>query len=103
MPGPDDANLRIVSDGQKNPSGEPRVAAIECPQRRYDPEAVGRSVDRAIAALSLSGSFVQPADRVVLKPNWVKEHDERFPGPVRWEHVVTHPTVIEAVARWAAA
>ncbi|PYL01362.1 MAG: hypothetical protein DME19_01885 [Verrucomicrobia bacterium] len=38
----------------------------------------------------------------MLKPNWVKEHDERFPGPNRWEHVVTHPTVIEAVARWAA-
>jgi uncharacterized protein (DUF362 family) len=39
---------------------------------------------------------------VVLKPNWVKEHDERFPGPNRWEHLVTHPAVIEAVASWVA-
>ena len=37
----------------------------------------------------------------MLKPNWVKEHDERHPGPDRWEHVVTHPAVIEAVIRWA--
>ena len=37
----------------------------------------------------------------MLKPNWVKEHDERHPGPGRWEHVVTHPAVIEAVIRWA--
>ncbi|SVA09449.1 uncharacterized protein METZ01_LOCUS62303, partial [marine metagenome] len=37
----------------------------------------------------------------VLKPNWVKEHDERHPGPGQWEHVVTHPAVIEAVIRWA--
>jgi uncharacterized protein (DUF362 family) len=38
----------------------------------------------------------------VLKPNWVKEHDERRPGPNAWEHVVTHPRVIDAVARWVA-
>ncbi|HVY71401.1 MAG TPA: DUF362 domain-containing protein, partial [Verrucomicrobiae bacterium] len=43
-----------------------------------------------------------PGDRVVLKPNWVKEHDERHPGPNQWEHVVTHPAVIEAVIRWVA-
>src|SRR5262249_21360025 len=28
--------------------------------------------------------------------------DERAPGTGRWQHVVTHPAVIEAVARWAA-
>lgn len=38
----------------------------------------------------------------MLKPNWVKEHDERRPGPGQWEHVVTHPAVIEAVAKWVA-
>ena len=37
----------------------------------------------------------------MLKPNWVKEHDERHPGPNQWEHVVTHPAVIGAVAEWA--
>jgi len=37
-----------------------------------------------------------------LKPNWVKEHDERHPGPNQWEHVITHPAVIEGVIRWVA-
>src|SRR5207244_3846516 len=41
-------------------------------------------------------------NRVVVKPNWVKEHDERYPGPDHWEHVVTHPSVIEGVVRWVA-
>ncbi|MGZ8900214.1 MAG: DUF362 domain-containing protein, partial [Limisphaerales bacterium] len=36
----------------------------------------------------------------MLKPNWVKEHDERQPGPDHWKHVVTHPEVIRAVAEW---
>jgi uncharacterized protein (DUF362 family) len=53
-----------------------------------------------LAGLGLGDDFVRPGDRVVLKPNWVKEHDERFPGPDRWEHMVTHPVVIEAVAFW---
>jgi len=50
----------------------------------------------------LPAHFVGPGDRIALKPNWVKEHDERYPGPDHWEHVVTHAAVIEAVARWAA-
>jgi uncharacterized protein (DUF362 family) len=61
-----------------------------------------RLVDQSMAALRLGAGFVRPGDRVVLKPNWVKEHDERFPGPDQWEHVVTHPAVIEGVVRWAA-
>src|SRR6185295_8982078 len=67
-----------------------------------DSVAVANLVKQSLTALALAASFVRPGDRVLLKPNWVKEHDERFPGPNRWEHVVTHPTVIEAVALWAA-
>lgn len=37
---------------------------------------------------------------VVIKPNWVKENDERHPGPNAWEHVVTDPTVIRSAAAW---
>lgn len=59
-------------------------------------------VSAAIDALGLSSDFVRPGDNVVLKPNWVKEHDERFPGPNQWEHVVTHPSVIEGVIAWVA-
>ncbi|MDB6137518.1 MAG: hypothetical protein JWO94_590 [Verrucomicrobiaceae bacterium] len=59
-------------------------------------------VAQAIALLQLEAGFIRPGDNVVLKPNWVKEHDERFPGPDQWEHVVTHPSVIEGVIRWVA-
>jgi uncharacterized protein (DUF362 family) len=59
-------------------------------------------VHAAVDLLGLPADFIKPGDRVVLKPNWVKEHDERRPGPDQWEHVVTHPSVIEAVANWAA-
>jgi uncharacterized protein (DUF362 family) len=66
---------------------------------RTDVEA---AVTTAIAALNLPAGFIRKGERVVLKPNWIKEHDERKPGPGEWEHVITHPSVIEAVARWAA-
>jgi uncharacterized protein (DUF362 family) len=61
-----------------------------------------RQVAEAIDALGLPGDFIRSGDRVVLKPNWVKEHDERHPGPGQWEHVVTHPDVIEGVIHWVA-
>lgn len=79
-----------------------RVAAFAGPTSYDDPGAITQLVRDAIDGLDLPPGFVRPGDRVVLKPNWVKEHDERYPGPDRWEHVVTHPVVIEAVVRWAA-
>lgn len=83
-------------------AGSARVAAFSGVESYGDARRVTDLVGEALSALSLPPSFVQSGDRVVLKPNWVKEHDERFPGPNQWEHVVTHPTVIEAVANWAA-
>lgn len=68
-----------------------------------DASAIRRLVERTLDSLGLPSDFIKPGDRVVLKPNWVKEHDERRPGPNQWEHVVTHPSVIEAVVHWAAA
>jgi uncharacterized protein (DUF362 family) len=67
-----------------------------------DRAATLRQVACAIDALGLPADFIRCGDRVVLKPNWVKEHDERRPGPGQWEHVVTHPDVIEAVVHWVA-
>lgn len=67
-----------------------------------DRATINRQVHEAIEALELPADFIRPGDHVVLKPNWVKEHDERRPGPGQWEHVVTHPAVIEAVIAWAA-
>lgn len=79
-----------------------KVAAFSGSPDYQDGNAVGQLVRQALSALELSSDFIKPGDRVVLKPNWVKEHDERRPGPGQWEHVVTHPAVIEAVARWTA-
>jgi uncharacterized protein (DUF362 family) len=67
-----------------------------------DARAVQELVATTLNGLELAPDFVRQSDHVILKPNWVKEHDERFPGPDRWEHMVTHPAVIEAVARWTA-
>ena len=65
-------------------------------------DATLTDVASAIDMLGLDADFVRPGDNVVLKPNWVKEHDERYPGPNQWEHVVTHPSVIEGVICWVA-
>src|SRR5213592_3247966 len=90
-----------MSDGQ-NIFSKPRVAVFAGETDYRDINSVFQLVNQTLAALSLHDTFIQPGDRVVLKPNWIKEHDERFPGPNRWQHLITHPAVIEAVARWAA-
>jgi len=78
-----------------------KVAAFSGPAHYHDAKAVAALVNQALDALELPADFIRPGECVVLKPNWVKEHDERSPGPGQWEQVVTHPTLIEAVARWA--
>jgi uncharacterized protein (DUF362 family) len=83
-------------------SPESRVCAWSVPLDYSARDEVQAAVKGAIEKLKLAPGFIAPGDKVVLKPNWVKEHDERKPGPGQWEHVVTHPTVIEAVARWVA-
>ena len=77
-----------------------RAACFQGPQNYEDPAAILQTTHACLDALELPPDFIRSGDRVVLKPNWVKEHDERHPGPNQWEHVVTHPHVIEAVIRW---
>ena len=89
----------MSTDGKHAPT---QVSAQHGVDRYDDLDAVRALVDEAIKTLNLPDDYVRPGDRVVLKPNWVKEHDERHPGPAQWEHVVTHPSVIEAVIRWVA-
>ena len=84
-------------------SDEVRVSVLSGGTDYQDVEGVERLVQSALEELQFEEDFVRSGDRVVLKPNWVKEHDERFPGPNQWEHMVTHPAVIEAVARWVGA
>ncbi len=78
-----------------------RVAVVR-QSARYETGEVGDSVRRAVAALGLDwGSFVQPGERVVLKPNFIREsHTER---PAEWEQIITHGSVIAAVAEAVAA
>lgn len=85
-----------------HPALGPNVAAFAMPGDYSDSGAIQALVNRTLDSLALPAGFISPGDRVILKPNWVKEHDERCPGPDQWEHVVTHPTVIAAVVRWVA-
>ena len=82
--------------------GTPQVSVVLGESRYSDAARVCRQVAEALDRLSLPPDFIRPGDHVVLKPNWVKEHDERFPGPDQWEHVVTHPMVIGGVLEWVA-
>jgi uncharacterized protein (DUF362 family) len=76
------------------------VACIQS-SPHYGPHTIA-TVESAISSLNLAPDFIQAGNTVVLKPNWVKEHDERYPGPNQWEHVVTHPSIIEGVIHWVA-
>lgn len=78
------------------------VSVFKGPDHYGDPVAIQALVREALGALELPGEFIHSGDRVVVAPNWVKEHDESHPGPEHWEYVVTHPTIIEAVLRWVA-
>lgn len=79
-----------------------QVAAMRGRTDYGDPATVVGLVHQALDALRLPPDFILPGQKVVLKPNWVKEHDERHPGPDQWVHVVTHPSVIEATVLWVA-
>src|SRR5436309_1007741 len=54
-------------------------------------------VRQSIAALGIDWpGLIRPGDRVVLKPNFIREsHSNR---PEEWEQIITHGTVIAAVA-----
>jgi uncharacterized protein (DUF362 family) len=78
------------------------VSVITGSKNYADPAETISMVACSIDMLCLDEEFVRPGDKVVLKPNWVKEHDERYPGPGQWDHVVTHPSVIEGVIAWVA-
>jgi uncharacterized protein (DUF362 family) len=81
-------------------AGASRVAAVKTASDYSNLAEVRAGVRTALELLELPPDFVHRGDVVMLKPNWVKEHDERHPGPNQWEHVVTHPAVIRAVAEW---
>ena len=78
-----------------------RVAVVRQPAR-YEPAGVRGSVNRAVEALGLAWKkIVHPGERVVLKPNFIRE--SRTDGRDEWEQIITHGTIIAAVAREVAA
>lgn len=79
-----------------------KVTAVRGAGSYENQEEVQSLVLQALDGLSLDEGWIRPGDRVVMKPNWVKESDERFQDNKHWEYVVTHPAVIEAVCRWVA-
>ena len=79
------------------------VAALRGPRGYEDAAALSACVGSALEKLGLPPDFVRPGDRVVLKPNWIRDADERYPGQDnRWQHVITHTRVLEAVIGWVA-
>lgn len=77
-----------------------RVAIARQPAR-YEPGLVRQSVRAALDSLGVSiRALVKPGDRVVLKPNFIREsHTGR---PDEWQQIITHGTVIAAVAELVA-
>jgi uncharacterized protein (DUF362 family) len=73
------------------------IHAVRFGEIGYEHNRIVGEVGRILEPFS---EWVEEQAHVVLKPNWIKEHDERAPGPGAWEHVITHPVVIEAVATW---
>jgi len=63
------------------------------PPPRYEPGLLRASG----AALGIDWpGLVRPGDRVVLKPNFIRQSHAR--RAVEWEQIITHGTVIAAVA-----
>lgn len=69
---------------------QPTVALIACAD--YDQAAIDSAVRRAVDLLGGMAAFVQPGQRVLLKPNIVRAMEPELAA-------TTHPTIVSAVAR----
>jgi uncharacterized protein (DUF362 family) len=74
-----------------------RVTIVRQPPR-YDPQRVRASI--AALGVDWRGLF-RPGARVVLKPNFIRQSHMEHPD--EWEQIITHGTVIAAVAEQVAA
>ena len=53
------------------------VAAFQGTQDYREEDAVCSLVVQALSGLGLPENFIRPGNRVVLKPNWIKEHGRK--------------------------
>ena len=81
-------------------ANQSRVAVVR-QSARYESATVAGSINAAMDQLGISWKeFVRPGERVLLKPNFIREsHTNR---PDEWEQIITHGSVIAAVAMEAA-
>jgi uncharacterized protein (DUF362 family) len=80
----------------------PQRVAVVRQQPRYDAAMVGASVGRALELIGVSlRGWIHPGERVLLKPNFIRESHTRCPD--QWEQIITHGSVITAVALEVAA
>ncbi len=75
--------------------------AVARQEPRYDEARVRQTVKKLLALLGPAWTnLVRPGDRVLLKPNCIRQsHTDR---PNEWEQIITHGSVIGAVAEEAA-
>jgi len=79
-------------------ASRPKRVAITRQNPPYDRDAMSVALGHLTTSLGLSWSeWIRSGDRVVLKPNLIRQSHTRRPD--EWEQIVTHGTVIEAVAR----
>lgn len=73
-----------------------RVAVVRTTPK-YNREIVEHAVTQVLQLLGVGWQdLIDPGDRVLLKPNFIREsHTDR---PDEWEQIITHGTVIAAVA-----
>jgi uncharacterized protein (DUF362 family) len=78
------------------------IVSIARQEPRYEDALVRCSVREVLEGLGAGWTnLVQPGDRVLLKPNCIRQsHTER---PNEWEQIITHGSVIAAVAEEVAA
>ena len=69
------------------------AALVRCDS--YEEEKVQAALDRAVGFLGGYDAFFRPGMRVVIKPNLMRKSDPALCA-------VVHPSVIRAVAKWAA-
>ena len=78
-----------------------RVGVVYQPPH-YDESLARASVRQAVESIGVTwDALVQPGEQVVLKPNFIRESHTNRPG--EWEQIITHGTIIAAVALEVAA
>ena len=82
--------MTSTTEHRKNGESRKRVVVKRCAS--YDTEAVGSALAVLLEPLGGMEAFVQPEQKVLLKPNMLSAKD-----PAR--AITTHPAVVEAVAR----